>query len=121
LGLRAPNLWFRARLRWPDAAAPGGRVDVQGVTLPGLPAIIVGSNGHVAWGYTNSYGDYLDWALETPCPVSGSAPANEAGFCASVQRHSETIHVAGAESVALEVRETRWGPVLHALPDGRLL
>src|SRR5690606_18770756 len=110
LGLRAPNLWFRARLRWPDAAAPGGRVDVQGVTLPGLPAIIVGSNGHVAWGYTNSYGDYLDWASETPCTGSATAPAQGAPPCARVQLHRETIHVANGEPVALDVRETRWGP-----------
>jgi len=121
LGLRAPNLWFRARLRWPDPAAPGGRVDVQGVTLPGLPAIIVGSNGHVAWGYTNSYGDYLDWALETPCPAPGPAPVQAPDSCTAVQLHRESIHVAGAEPVALAVRETSWGPVLHELPDGRLL
>ena len=121
LGLRAPNLWFRARLRWPDADAPGGRVDVQGVTLPGLPAVIVGSNGHVAWGYTNSYGDYLDWALETPCVDGGTVLREDATACAAVRVQRERIRVAGAAPVALDVRETRWGPVLHDLPDGRLL
>ena len=55
LGLRAPNLWFRARLQYVDAAAPGGRVDVAGFTLPGTPLVVVGSNRHVAWGFTNSY------------------------------------------------------------------
>ncbi|TWG86919.1 penicillin amidase [Luteimonas sp. J16] len=120
LGLRAPNVWFRARLRWPDAAAPGGQVDVQGVTLPGLPAVVVGSNGHVAWGFTNSYGDYADWALETPCAASGAARPG-ATACAAVDVHRERIAVARGESVELEVRETRWGPVLHELDDGRLL
>src|SRR5690606_13768337 len=66
LGLRVPNIWFRARLRYPDPRAPGGRVDVAGFTLPGLPAVVVGSNGHVAWGFTNSYGDYLDWQRLRP-------------------------------------------------------
>ena len=117
LALRAPNLWFRARLRWPDASAPGGQVDVQGLTLPGLPAVVVGSNGHVAWGYTNSYGDFLDWALETPCdPPPGRSPD-----CAPIVRHRERIAVAGEEPVDLEVQETGWGPVLHTLPDGRVL
>ncbi|TWT21397.1 penicillin acylase family protein [Luteimonas marina] len=121
LGLRAPNLWFRARLRWPDAAAPGGSVDVQGVTLPGLPAVIVGSNGHVAWGYTNSYGDYLDWALETPC-AEARADAEGAGHpCTPVETRVELIQVAGAEPVEFEVRETRWGPILHELADGKVL
>ncbi|MDH7454639.1 penicillin acylase family protein [Luteimonas composti] len=121
LGLRAPNLWFRARMRWPDAAAPGGRVDVQGVTLPGLPAVIVGSNGHVAWGFTNSYGDYLDWALETPCAPEASGLRADATACAALQVHRERIAVAGGDPVPLDVRETRWGPVLHELPDGRVL
>ena len=115
LGLRAPNLWFRARLRYPDPRAPGGSVDVQGFTLPGLPAVIVGSNGHVAWGFTNSYGDYLDWKRETPCPHE------RPGLCAPVETFREEIHVAGAGSQVLEIRETRWGPVLQALPDGDLL
>lgn len=120
LALRVPNIWFRARLRWPDAGAPGGRVDVQGLTLPGLPAVVVGSNGHVAWGYTNSYGDYLDWALQTPCPAP--APVRRPPTdCAPVALHRERIEVAGAGPVALEVRETAWGPVLHTLPDGRVL
>ncbi len=115
LGLRAPNLWFRARLRYPDAAVPGGRVDVQGVTLPGLPGVIVGSNGHVAWGFTNSYGDYLDWKRERPCGSAANAG------CARVARHRERIAVAGGDPVDFDVDETDWGPVAHREADGQLL
>ena len=74
LGLRAPNIWFRARLRYPDAAAPDGRVDVAGFTLPGLPSLVVGSNGQVAWGFTNSYGDWLDWAYRNRRATATAAP-----------------------------------------------
>lgn len=116
LGLRAPNIWFRARLRYPDAAAPGGRVDVQGVTLPGLPAVVVGSNGHVAWGFTNSYGDYQDWKLQMPC--AAQAPATG---CARITRHAERIDVAGSAPITLDVEETAWGPVAHREADGRVL
>jgi penicillin amidase len=116
LGLRAPNIWFRARLRYPDPAAPGGRVDVQGVTLPGLPAVIAGSNGHVAWGFTNSYGDYQDWKLETPCSAKSAAAG-----CARVVRHTERIEVAGGAPIMFEVEETAWGPIAHRETDGRVL
>ena len=116
LGLRAPNVWFRARLRWPDPDAPAGQADVSGFTLPGLPAVIVGSNGHVAWGFTNSYGDYMDWQLETPCPVDDADDG-----CAPAVRHMEQIEVAGGAPVAFEVLETAWGPVMHTLDDGRAL
>ena len=108
LGLRAPALWFRTRLRYADAAAPAGKVDVTGVTLPGLPAVVAGSNGHVAWGFTNSYGDWLDWAR---------VPACSRASC----RHEEIIHIAGASPVKLVVEESDWGPILDKDSNGQPL
>jgi penicillin amidase len=105
LGLRAPSLWFRVRLRYPDPAAVGGRVDVSGFSLPGLPAIVVGSNGQVAWGFTNSYIDTADFK-----PVAAHAQG--------VRIHNERIRVAGQPDVVFRVRETEWGPILHERPDG---
>ena len=116
LGLRAPNIWFRARLRYPDPRAPGGKVDVSGFSLPGLPGIVVGSGGHVAWAFTNSYGDYQDWKLETPC-----AKAAATAGCSATTLHRERIAVAGGKAVDFDVEETAWGPLLHRLPDGRAL
>ncbi|MEA9578300.1 penicillin acylase family protein [Xanthomonas nasturtii] len=112
LGLRAPNIWFRARLRYPDAAAPDGKVDVTGFTLPGLPAVVVGSNGHVAWAFTNSYIDTADFAR---------IPAATPEHPQALTTHVETIRVAGAAPVRLDVREVAWGPILHENPDGSLL
>jgi penicillin amidase len=109
LGLRAPNIWFRVRLRYPDPRAPGGKVDVSGFSLPGLPAIIVGSNGHVAWGFTNSYADTADWYPVKPCGKDDGPDT-----CDAVQHHAETIRVAGADPVTLDVPETRYGPIIHA-------
>ncbi len=109
LGLRAPNIWFRVRLRYPDPRAPGGQVDVSGFSLPGIPAIIVGSNGHVAWGFTNSYVDTADYAR--------LPPGNEA----RLREFDETIQVAGAAPVSFKVRESQWGPVLEQEADGSLL
>jgi len=105
LGLRAPSLWFRVRLRYPDPQAAGGQVDVSGFSLPGVPAVIVGSNGHVAWGFTNSYIDTADFRTE---------PAD-----AAVTVHEERIVVAGGADVRFPVRETAWGPILHTHADGR--
>ena len=65
LGLRLPHIWFRARLAY---GAAGGDRRVVGVTLPGTPLVIVGSNGNVAWGFTNSYGDYIDYVRLVPDP-----------------------------------------------------
>lgn len=114
LGLRAPALWFRARLRYPDARAPGGRVDLTGFSLPGLPTVIAGSNGHVAWGFTNTYADTADWA-RIACPAG-----EQTGAC-RVTTHEETISVAGAAPVKFAVKETPWGPVLRENADGSLM
>ncbi|OAX87788.1 penicillin acylase [Xanthomonas nasturtii] len=112
LGLRAPNIWFRARLRYADSNAPDGKVDVTGFTLPGLPAVVVGSNGHVAWAFTNSYIDTADFA-RIPAPTPGHPQA--------LTTHVQTIRVAGQAPVRFEVREAAWGPVLHTNADGSLL
>lgn len=108
LGLRAPGIWFRARLRYPDPRAPDGKVDVTGFTLPGLPVVVVGSNTHVAWGFTNSYADTADWRIETACPAGNPDPG-----CTKPTVHRETIRVAGGAPVVHEIEETAWGPVLH--------
>ena len=51
---------------------PGGQsaLDLNGVTLPGTPLLVAGSNGHIAWGFTNSYGNWLD-VTPLPCTVRG--------------------------------------------------
>lgn len=60
LELGVPAVWYPARLR----VTGGEALDITGVTLPGTPAVAAGSNGSIAWGFTNSYGDFADarWA-----------------------------------------------------------
>ncbi|MDQ3228964.1 MAG: penicillin acylase family protein [Pseudomonadota bacterium] len=104
LGLRAPNIWFRARLRYDDSRVADGRIDVTGFTLPGAPGVVVGSNRHIAWGFTNAYGDWLDWATAPACAGKDN--------CNGVRMTTERIDVAGGDPELLQVAETVWGPVL---------
>jgi penicillin amidase len=117
LTLRAPNIWFRARLQYADPAAPNGRVDVSGFTLPGIPAVIVGSNGHVAWGFTNSYGDWLDFYRVHWTNAARTRYRTADGEAAS-RLFAEHIRVKGGTDFVLNVRETRWGPVTQDLANG---
>jgi penicillin amidase len=120
LGLRVPDIWFRARLLYADSRAVGGNVDVSGFTLPGVPGVIVGSNTHVAWGFTNGYTDTADWGEIFKC---GDSPPRYAfgDTCEPLATYKESIRVAGHEPVTIEVRESFWGPILHDLPNGNLL
>ncbi len=114
LGLNVPNIFYRARI----VVDTGAAVDVSGVTLPGTPFVVAGSNGRIAWGYTNSYGDWSDAVLLRSGARAGNYVTPEGDREFRVYR--ESIAVKGAEPESLDVRETVWGPVLEgaAYPDG---
>jgi penicillin amidase len=117
LSLRVPNIWYRARLRYPDPADPQRMIDLNGVTLPGAPALVIGSNGHVAWGFTNSSGDWMDWVRVIRNPANPSQYRTPRGW-ATIARHDEVIHVKGAPDAHLAVEDTIWGPIMAKAPDG---
>jgi penicillin amidase len=117
LGLRVPNIWFRARLRYPDQGAVKGQRDVNGVTLPGTPAVVVGSNGQIAWGFTNSYGDWADWVRVQRDPTNPQRYKVPDGW-ADIVVHDEHIKVKGQSDTVLKVEDTRWGPIMGKDIDG---
>jgi penicillin amidase len=117
LDLRVPGIWFRARFVYPDPQRPGEMIDVNGATLPGAPAMVVGSNRHIAWGFTNSYVDTTDWVRVIRDPDDPSRYRTAQGWEPLVH-HVETIRVNGAEGVVLDIEETRWGPILASDIDG---
>jgi penicillin G amidase len=118
LGLRMPNTWYRARVRWHNATGSGA--DVTGVTLPGTPAIVVGSNGHVAWGFTNSYGDYQELITVVTDPEDGQRYRTAEGSEA-FGHAKERIVVRGGSTEELDITTTRWGPVIGRDAKGRPL
>ncbi len=111
LGLSIPNTWYRARLRVGDA------LDLVGATLPGVPTLVVGSNGRIAWGFTNSYGDYSDLVL-VERSTDGRRYRSGGGW-RPLRRITETLRSASGASEALELEVTEWGPLLPDAFDGR--
>jgi penicillin amidase len=107
LGFSAPDIWYMARLTTPDGT-------LVGATTPGLPFLVIGSNGHVAWGFTTTHSDTQDLFeehlsagqqehYETP---SGPAP---------LAMRREIIKVKGGADVTFNVRSTRHGPLISDL------
>jgi penicillin G amidase len=96
LNLSAPNIWFRAQFQIAE-------LRVAGVTLPGVPAMVVGSNGRVAWGFTNSYGRWFDWQVLP----------KETSF--TIVR--ETIQINRAAPEVFEIRETPSATVMETKGD----
>jgi penicillin amidase len=118
LDLQVPNAWFRVLLTWPDGSTPGGQRRVVGVTLPGVPAVVVGSNGRVAWGFTNAGIDAADFVLLEPDAASPVAYRTPAGSKMPTV-HEERIRCKGRPDEVIEVEETIWGPVFGSDERGR--
>ena len=108
LNHQMPNLWYEAHLR-------SGDFDVVGVTLPGVPFVVVGHNAHIAWGFTNVGPTVEDLYIEN---------FNQAGKYETPQgwrdaQHSqEIIHVKNGRDVLLDVVVTRHGPIISSLIPG---
>jgi penicillin amidase len=118
LGIRVPNTWYRASLEWSDPSSPDGPSQITGVTLPGVPAVVVGSNTHVAWGFTNTYSDWSDIVLLDVDPDRPNAYLTPQGW-RTFERHDEVIEIAGQPPEPQTVRWTIWGPVLEPDHQGR--
>jgi len=121
LGLTAPSIWYLAHLK-----APG--LNVIGATLPGVPMVILGHNGRIAWGFTNTNPDVQDLFIERLVPGSPDEYETPLGRKRFTVRE-EVIGVSGGEDVSITVRGTRHGPVMsdvfakarEAAPKGHVL
>ncbi len=108
LGHQMPNLWYEAHLH-------SGDYDVIGVTLPGVPYVIVGHNRRLAWGFTNVGPTVEDLYIET---------FNEQGAYQTPkgwlqpEHRKEIIAVKGQSHVTVDVIVTRHGPIITDLIPG---
>ncbi|HRE80303.1 MAG TPA: penicillin acylase family protein [Opitutaceae bacterium] len=121
LTLSAPGVWYRARLVWTEAAASPKNHDITGVTLPGTPAIVTGSNGSIAWGFTNSYADSSDLVLVQVDEVTPESLYISSGKVLEFEERRQTIHVKGEKDEELITRWTIWGPIIAEAPGKRPL
>ena len=88
LGLAVPPIWYRASLTF------AGRT-LTGVTLPGTPFVVAGSNGEIAWGFTNAQvdsGDLIAVETNSLAPNLYKAPGHGEDFL-RIERRRETTAV----------------------------
>ena len=105
LGFSMPGIWYLARIE-----TPGGVL--AGATAPGVPFLVMGHNGRIAWTFTTTGADTQDVFIETPLPDGQYAtPDGPRPFLTRQER----IQVRGRPDDVLQVRETRHGPVLSDL------
>ena len=117
LGIRVPNTWFRASFQY--ESDDNESIKVTGLTLPGTPNIIAGSNGNIAWGFTNSYGDWSDIII-LDTNEDQSQYLTPTGYKDFTQ-HKQIIAVKDQDAREIIVKETIWGPVIGSNSNNQLL
>ena len=105
-----PSIWYAAHIQ------AGEDFESTGVTMPGLPFVIIGHNKRVAWGFTNSFADCQDLVIEEFDSPAGERFRTERGF-EPTRRLREIIHVKGSSDVLEEVVVTRHGPIVERIED----
>jgi hypothetical protein len=101
-----PSVFYRAHLT-------GGDLNAIGATAVGIPGVIMGHHGRIAWGWTNAMADVQDLFMER---IRDGA-AEYDGRLEPLQVRQEIIRVKGAADVLLSVRSSRHGPLVSDLID----
>jgi penicillin G amidase len=99
-----PSVWYMVHVEAPE-------LDVSGVSLPGLPLVIIGHNRRIAWGMTNTGPDVQDLYVETFNTRDPNRYLHN-GEWVPAQVRRETIHVRSAQDYLLTVKVTRHGPII---------
>jgi penicillin amidase len=114
LDLNVPHIWYRAVWRWTGDAGPHR---IVGVTLPGVPFMVAGSNGRVAWGFTDAYVDTTDVITLATETTAHSFYQTPAGW-KEIEERQEEIRVKGQKPVPFTAKWTQWGPIIAGPKDG---
>jgi penicillin amidase len=100
-----PAIWYLARIDTPG-------LTLVGATAPGVPGVVIGHNGHIAWTFTTTGADTQDVFIETPVGTDEyQTPDGPKPFTT----RQESIKVRGQADEVLTVRATRHGPVISDL------
>ena len=105
LGLRAPGIWYQNHLM-------AGNINVTGVSLPGIPLVLIGHNAHIAWGITLAFTDCEDLYIEKFDPQHLQRYQVQDEW-AEAEVISEPIAIKGRSAPHVEqVIITRHGPII---------
>ncbi|MFX0142566.1 MAG: penicillin acylase family protein [Candidatus Hodarchaeota archaeon] len=114
LAWNMPGIWYEAHL-----VAENTGLNVYGFTLAGANIVIVGHNEHVAWGFTNTGYDVMDWYYYEEVD---SDHYIHNGILKEYTKRTYSINIKDVGIETFTVKDTVHGPVLNdflggAVPD----
>ncbi|WP_455926270.1 penicillin acylase family protein [Pseudomonas putida] len=109
--LSAPSLWNYVQIRAPKYQAAG-------VSLAGIPGVMAGFNGKVAWSMTPAMGDNQDLFLEKLQRQGNQLQYLADGKWRPVGVRQETFFIKGQAPLREAVFDTRHGALLNSMLGG---
>jgi penicillin amidase len=106
----APGIWYQMH------QVIEGSLNVTGVIFPGTPIIAAGHNDSIAWGFTNTSVDDMDFYLETINPEDTNQYLFN-GQWRDMEIVEETINVRNGTPVTRINRFTHRGPVISGFKN----
>ena len=115
-----PHLVFTQPPRWYEMHLKGGRFNISGLCLAGIPMPIIGQNENIAWGFTNSMVDDMDFFIEKINPENENQYLY-GGDWQDMKIIEETIKLRNNRDTTVTIRLTHHGPIItdvHSLLKG---
>ena len=104
LGTKHPSWWYEMHLK-------GGKFNISGVCLPGMPIPIIGQNENAAWGFTNIMIDDMDFFIEKINPNNLNQYKHDNSW-KEITIRKETIRLKSGSDTTINVRSTHHGPII---------
>ncbi|MHA1951249.1 MAG: penicillin acylase family protein [Candidatus Thorarchaeota archaeon] len=108
LGHQAPSVWYEAHI------VVDGELDVTGTTFPGLPAVLIGHNDHIAYSFTNVGADVNDIFVEQLNPENPDQYMYNGAY-RNFTIHQEDIHTKEGDVIPFTVKESVHGPCIDSV------
>ena len=105
-----PHLAFQAPGRWFIAVIKADNKTMAGLTLPGIPGIVIGKNDRISWTVTNVMADDADFYIEQ----LDSSKSNYLldGTWEKLNVIKEIIHIKDEDDIELKIKQTHRGPII---------
>ncbi|MCW8804513.1 MAG: penicillin acylase family protein [Ignavibacteriaceae bacterium] len=106
LAYRAPGIWYAAVIKSPNWNA-------SGVTLPGVPGIVIGKNDNISWTLTSIMTDETDFYFETL--DSSKTKYMLDGNWKDLEIFDDTFKVRDVGNIPIEIKYTHRGPIISGI------
>ncbi len=108
-----PHLTLQAPGRWYFCSIRSKEWNADGVTIPGVPAVVIGKNDSISWAMTNVMADDADFYIDS-LDARGENYLSD-GKWIKLQKLQDTISISNAAVIPIEIAITHHGPVISGV------